>query len=78
VSQAAGLTPPQARVLRRLEEVFPHYRSAEELATELGVDVRSALGALQALVGRGYARRGPLSLGETDEAEIYQATTTPR
>ena len=78
MSQDAGLTPPQARVLRRLEAVFPHYRSAAELATELGADARSALGALQALVGRGDARRGPLRLGATDEAEIHQATTKPR
>jgi DNA-binding MarR family transcriptional regulator len=78
VSQDTGLTPPQARVLQRLEAVFPHYRSAAELAAELGMDARSALGALQALVGRGYARRGPLRPGATDEADIYQATTKPR
>ena len=53
MSQRAGLTPDQAHVLARVEAIRPNYRSAAEIAPELGLAVHTAMFALQALPRRG-------------------------
>jgi hypothetical protein len=75
MSQYVGLTASQTKVLKRLEEVFPNYRSAAEAAADLGMAVPTALAAMQQLVQLRLAVRGPVSMSETDETKVYQATT---
>jgi DNA-binding IclR family transcriptional regulator len=77
MSQSVGLTPPQRRVLERLEQLSPSWRNAAELAADLGLDVRLALASVQELVRLGYVRRGPKFAGETDATELYAAATKP-
>ena len=78
MSQRDALPPAQARVLAYLERSFPDAHSARDAAGRLGMDVPTALAALQALHRLGYARPGPGAPTGTPEAEGYEAVTAPR
>jgi DNA-binding MarR family transcriptional regulator len=76
MSQLNVLTREQARV-RALLERYPRVsHSAVDVARHLGMDVRTAVVALQELRRRGYARRGPASADATDETELYDPAAT--
>ena len=75
MSQRPRLTLNQPRVLGRAEAIRPNYRSAAEIAPELGMDIHTTMFALQELLRRGYVRFGPQSMSETAETVIYQAAT---
>jgi hypothetical protein len=76
MSQLNVLTREQARV-RALLERYPNVsHSAVDVARYFGTDVRAAVVALQELRRRGYARRGPALVDETDETELYDPDDT--
>jgi DNA-binding MarR family transcriptional regulator len=73
MSQLNVLTPEQARVRAYLERFTSVSHSAEDVARYFGMDVHTAMVALQELRRRGYARRGPATTNETGETELYDA-----
>jgi DNA-binding MarR family transcriptional regulator len=76
MSQLNVLTREQARV-RALLERYPHVsHSAVDVARYFGLDVRTAVVALQELRRRGYARRGPAIPDETAETALYDPDDT--
>ena len=76
MSQLNVLTPEQARV-RALLERYPNVsHSAVDVARYFGTDVRTAVVALRELRRRGYARRGPALVNETDETALYDPDDT--
>jgi DNA-binding MarR family transcriptional regulator len=71
MSQRNVLTREQARVRAYLGRYPSVSHSAVDVAAYFGMDVRTAVVALQELRRRGYARRGPARANETDETALY-------